>query len=817
MATLKRIRWRNIGPFGQIWQEIDFTGEACLHLMIGRNGVGKSTIMNIIRALLYLDTSGIPQGEFVNQINKCGEIEGDYISKGREFTVKLGFLPNKLQLFEDGSTEPTDKGGIPGLKAYILDEVIDIPSYIFNNVISLSINDFKSFLNMKPKDARDIRDRIFGFHLLNNILGEVRSDLYKYNQDIQKIEIQITSLKDNLEKHNTEFKGLEQKLLDDNKAKIDELQKQKESYLKSKTDMENLVVDLKKTIEQNQLVLAMIDNTKTKQQVQQFSTDLQKQRESLADISQTKTSIEAEISNINTQITNYETFKKKAETRSGLVDMIFHLHKVASTTSAFLGSIEQLKESINNNSKLAEQSNASKLEAQRNVDDITTKIALYSQDKCPTCGADFTDKDHEDQRVLLEDDLKINTDKVKTLTSLIAEMGVTKASESKTLKDKEETAQKVYLSVVSCKTFLDALQYQEFDEIKNALTAHLKDISNVQCIDKPFNQDSYMSLVPKEEPEGQNSIDALKRMMSEKKAILVEKENSINKISVEIGKLTSNIEIYTKNIKPDLADSTVTDNSSVEEALRLSKDSMDINTHNVGIIQSNLHKLDLEIGILSDTSKVKEQLNYVTKNITETEEEIITKEESIRLLIENRAFFDVIEEMLSDSGIKAYILKEIIPSINDEISNILNLVDVPMKIIFDEEFKPHVIRFGEEVNVKTISTGQKTKINFAILVAIVKIIKMKYGSINLVFFDELLATVDVYSRDVMLEILKQMYCEELKINTIIVNHSDLKSIYFDRKIEVISKNDFSHIKVVNLENPEYNIEVDTVDNEQSSK
>ena len=50
---LRNISWNNIGSFGNAIQSIEFGNVGGLYMVLGRNGVGKSTFLNLPKILYY--------------------------------------------------------------------------------------------------------------------------------------------------------------------------------------------------------------------------------------------------------------------------------------------------------------------------------------------------------------------------------------------------------------------------------------------------------------------------------------------------------------------------------------------------------------------------------------------------------------------------------------------------------------------------------------------------------------------------------------------------------------------------------------------
>ncbi len=156
----------------------------------------------------------------------------------------------------------------------------------------------------------------------------------------------------------------------------------------------------------------------------------------------------------------------------------------------------------------------------------------------------------------------------------------------------------------------------------------------------------------------------------------------------------------------------------------------------------------------------------------------------------HHSLMKTVDEILGDKGVKQMAIRTILPSLNSEITNLLRKINLPHQVIFDEEFNALVSHMGIEIPVQTLSTGEMKKVDFVVLIAILKLMKMKFNSINLLFLDELFSSVDPEGVHSILSILKSV-AEELGLNIFVINHAPMPHEIFDFKLEIVKKNNFS--------------------------
>jgi DNA repair exonuclease SbcCD ATPase subunit len=239
---LKSIEWRNIGPYGNKLQKMDFAEEGGLWMVLGKNGHGKSFVVNLPKILYYGRLDGFRKEEIANRLNKHGWVKGEVeTSPGTFVTIERSISPQDLKVYKYRQGEQADetndigKAGIQNYQDYIDTEVTGLPYNIFSNIISLSVNDFKSFISMTPSDKRIIIDKLFAMEIINKMNDLVRKDLREAKINIDLYDREIASLNSSIKGAIKELEKLKSKVKEDNTNKIKEIiQKMKE--LKPKFD-----------------------------------------------------------------------------------------------------------------------------------------------------------------------------------------------------------------------------------------------------------------------------------------------------------------------------------------------------------------------------------------------------------------------------------------------------------------------------------------------------------------------------------------------------------------------------------------------------
>jgi DNA repair exonuclease SbcCD ATPase subunit len=227
---IKRVEFRNFASYGNKIQQIEFEdGTGNFYLVLGQNGAGKSTISDVIKFALYGKLHNKKLKDIPNRFNKSAwcRITLDKDNK-TEVIIERGVAPGYLKCFVNGIEY--DQAGKKNVQNFIEEEVIGLPFYVFNNIISLSINDFKSFLSMRAHDKRMIIDKIFSLEIINRIRSYIKSESREIKDNILILGKEAEVLEHSIDKSQQELEKLEQQLVASNKGKVKEIKSKIHDY-----------------------------------------------------------------------------------------------------------------------------------------------------------------------------------------------------------------------------------------------------------------------------------------------------------------------------------------------------------------------------------------------------------------------------------------------------------------------------------------------------------------------------------------------------------------------------------------------------------
>ncbi len=201
---------------------------------------------------------------------------------------------------------------------------------------------------------------------------------------------------------------------------------------------------------------------------------------------------------------------------------------------------------------------------------------------------------------------------------------------------------------------------------------------------------------------------------------------------------------------------------------------------------------------IKESTQDKNQFQHLKQIIAEFEKSEGQKSEKREEIAQQDAFMTILEEVLGDDGVKNLAVQTILPGLNANIAMMAQTMHLPFHIRFDDKFDCIINHLGEDINPLTLSTGERKKADFIVIIAIIKILKLRFPQLNLMFLDELLSSVDQDGVYNVLKILNEVI-KENGLNTFVINHTELPHEIFDQKIQIYRENGFSKFTIEKIE------------------
>ena len=181
------------------------------------------------------------------------------------------------------------------------------------------------------------------------------------------------------------------------------------------------------------------------------------------------------------------------------------------------------------------------------------------------------------------------------------------------------------------------------------------------------------------------------------------------------------------------------------------------------------------------------------RTITELEEKKGRGQDGVATTKDKELYYKELNKIFGEDGVKKSIIAGIIKPINAFIAENIGKMGIPFEVRLDETFTAEIRQFGSAIESDSLSTGENKRVNIAILIAYLKLIRTK-RHINILFLDEVFSSIDIEGIDSILTLLKS-FANEYNINIFVVHHAILNQEMFDRILK-INKEVFSSIEEI---------------------
>lgn len=217
---LLEFSYKNILSYGNKLQTFTFEDGPKLILVEGENGAGKSSIKEALTVSIYGRSAIRKMKDIPNWINKNAYTNVKFVTNsGEKVELDRGIDPNfsNIKINESVFNLP-DKRKVD---EFIEEELSKIPFSVFCNTISLSFDDFKSFVNLSKDDKRKIVDRIFGIDILSDMRAKVKESMKEIKSESDLLELAISRGESSIETYSQQLSSLKEKLTE-KKQKLEE-------------------------------------------------------------------------------------------------------------------------------------------------------------------------------------------------------------------------------------------------------------------------------------------------------------------------------------------------------------------------------------------------------------------------------------------------------------------------------------------------------------------------------------------------------------------------------------------------------------------
>ena len=199
---------------------------------------------------------------------------------------------------------------------------------------------------------------------------------------------------------------------------------------------------------------------------------------------------------------------------------------------------------------------------------------------------------------------------------------------------------------------------------------------------------------------------------------------------------------------------------------------------------------ELEASIDQEVADDLELAKSELEKSLQSQEELNSKNYELK---EDKTYYEISRNLLKDDGIKAKIIKQYLPVMNQLINQFLDRMGANYSFTLDEQFNEVIkSRYRDNFSYASFSEGEKSRIDLALLFTWRELARMKNSiNTNLLIMDEIGdSSMDGEGTDVLWEILSEFKDS----NIFVISHRTSNIEKFSSHIEIHKEGNFSKIK-----------------------
>lgn len=196
MIKFKKVRFKNFFTFGNSFTEISLDNKERTVLITGKNGAGKSTMLDSLCFVLYgKPYRNINKPQVINSINnKNCVVEIEFEIGRKKYKIIRGLKPNIFEIWCDNNLLNQDSAS-RDYQAFLEDNILKMNYKSFTQIVILGSANFVPFMQLTPAQRREIIEDLLDIKIFTSMKQVLKEKVASTKANLQLVDNQIELIK----------------------------------------------------------------------------------------------------------------------------------------------------------------------------------------------------------------------------------------------------------------------------------------------------------------------------------------------------------------------------------------------------------------------------------------------------------------------------------------------------------------------------------------------------------------------------------------------------------------------------------------------